>query len=326
MRRGRPSPVALSLRRVRMKRHALADRHGGLQRRSRRPVLEARDRSAQRHRAAGRCPARRFHIERRAGAPVRGEIVAMVVNDAILQLSGYRLPDLVQTVFAAQPIATIFADNRENVTLKTQTPPTEKGFGYGGGFLAGAGSTRVRANFLPMAYYGVLQTDAQGRAHAQFTMPDDLTTWRVMAVALDGDAAHFVTGDRTFISTQPLIANPLLPQFARPGRSFCARAFDREPNRRGRRARSRLEAHRRAGLCSGRSAGATRYRDRADGHAGVSLPGRRRHAGADAVRGFGHARLAARRVQRCLCDERSSRHRIGDRKRRQHGHAAIPMT
>jgi hypothetical protein len=161
-----------------------------------------------------------FALSGRAGAPVRGEIVAMVVNDAILQLSRYRLPDLVQTVFAAQPIATIFADNRENVTLKTQTPPSEKGFGYGGGFLAGAGSTRVRANFQPMPYYSVLQTDAQGRAHAQFTMPDDLTTWRVMAVALDGDAAHFVTGDRTFISTQPLIANPLLPLFARPGDRF----------------------------------------------------------------------------------------------------------
>jgi uncharacterized protein YfaS (alpha-2-macroglobulin family) len=161
-----------------------------------------------------------FALSGRTGSPVRGEIVAMVVNDAILQLSGYRLPDLVQTVFATQPIATIFADNRENVTLKTQTPPSEKGFGYGGGFLAGAGSTRVRANFQPMSYYGVLQTDAQGRAHAQFTMPDDLTTWRVMAVALDGDAAHFVTGDQTFISTQPLIANPLLPQFARPGDRF----------------------------------------------------------------------------------------------------------
>jgi uncharacterized protein YfaS (alpha-2-macroglobulin family) len=161
-----------------------------------------------------------FALTGRTGAAVRGEIVAMVVNDAILQLSGYRLPDLVQTVFAAAPIATIFADNRENVTLKTQTPPLEKGFGYGGGFLAGAASTRVRANFLPLAYYGVLPTGANGRAHAQFTMPDDLTTWRVMALALDDDAAHFVTADRTFISTQPLIANPLLPQFARPGDRF----------------------------------------------------------------------------------------------------------
>ncbi len=167
-----------------------------------------------------------FRVTAQNGAPIRGEVVAMVVNDAILQLSGYRLPDVVQTVFAQQPIATIFADSRENVTLKTQTPPLEKGFGYGGGFLAGAASTRVRANFLPMAYYGVLPTDASGHASAAFNMPDDLTTWRVMAVALSQDpstplrAGYFATADTTFVSNQPLIANPLLPQFARPGDRF----------------------------------------------------------------------------------------------------------
>jgi alpha-2-macroglobulin len=161
-----------------------------------------------------------FDVTNRNGGPAQGEIVAMVVNDAILQLSGYRLPDLVQTVFAQQPIATIFADNRENVTLKTLTPPLEKGFGYGGGFLAGAASTRVRENFRPLAYYGVLRTDNAGHASADFTMPDDLTTWRVMAVALQQDRTHFATADGTFISNQPLIANPLLPQFARPGDRF----------------------------------------------------------------------------------------------------------
>ena len=164
-----------------------------------------------------------FAVTGRDGRPVQGELVAMVVNDAILQLSGYRLPDLVQTVFAQQPISTIFADNRENVTLKTATPPLEKGFGYGGGFLAGAAGTRVRANFRPLAYYGVLKTDASGRAGASFEMPDDLTTWRVMAVALEKESAspaHFASADSTFVSTQPLIANPLLPQFARPGDRF----------------------------------------------------------------------------------------------------------
>ncbi len=161
-----------------------------------------------------------FTLTGRGGAPARGEIVATIVNDAILQLSGYRLPDLVQTVFAQQPIATIFADNRENVTLKTQTPPLEKGYGYGGGYLAGAASTRVRENFRPLAYYGVLKTDSAGHASAELTMPDDLTTWRVMAVALQQDRAHFGSADTTFISTQPLIANPLLPQFARPGDRF----------------------------------------------------------------------------------------------------------
>lgn len=161
-----------------------------------------------------------FTVTGRDGKPVAGEVVAMVVNDAILQLSGYRLPDLVQTVFAAQPISTIFADNRENVTLKTATAPLEKGFGYGGGYLAGAASTRVRANFQPLAYYGVLRTDATGNAVADFSMPDDLTTWRVMAVAVAQNRTQFATADNTFVSNQPLIANPLLPQFARPRDRF----------------------------------------------------------------------------------------------------------
>ena len=77
----------------------------------------------------------------------------------------------------------------------------------------------MRANFLPLAYYGVLTTDASGKAHADFSMPDDLTTWRVMAVALGPDQ-RFATADNTFVANQPLILNPLLPQFARPGDRF----------------------------------------------------------------------------------------------------------
>lgn len=161
-----------------------------------------------------------FTLTRKNGGAAPGEIVAMVVNDAILQLSGYRLPDLVTTVFADQPISAMLADNRDGIVLKTATPPLEKGFGYGGGYLAGAASTRVRQNFLPMAYYGVVKTDASGKANVSFSMPDDLTTWRVMAVAVGSDDAHFAAGDATFVSTQPLIANPVLPQFARSGDSF----------------------------------------------------------------------------------------------------------
>ena len=161
-----------------------------------------------------------FNLATKAGAHAQGEIVAMVVNDAILQLSGYRLPDLVTTVFADQPISTTFSDNREGMVLKTQTPPNEKGYGYGGGYAPAAAGTRVRANFLPTAYYGAVKTDASGNATIRFSMPDDLTTWRVMAVAIGNDDSHFATSDTTFISNQPLMSNPLLPQFARPGDTF----------------------------------------------------------------------------------------------------------
>ncbi len=158
-----------------------------------------------------------FTVKDAQGRPVRGKIVAMAVNDAVLQLSGYRLPDLVSTIFAQQPISTRYADSRTNITLRTPTAPVEKGFGYGGGFLAGAAGTRVRTNFQPLAYYGTLVTDAGGNGSVDFKLPDDLTTWRIMAVAIASDDRHFGTSDATFVAQLPLMANPLLPQFARPG-------------------------------------------------------------------------------------------------------------
>ena len=158
-----------------------------------------------------------FVLRDARGGAARGKIVAMAVNESILQLSGYRLPDLVQTVFDDQPISTRFADNRENLTLQTPKASAEKGFGYGGGFLAGAAGTRVRTNFLPLAYFGSVVTDDAGHAAVSFNVPDDLTTWRVMAVAIGDDDAHFGTSDATFVTTLPLMVNPLLPQFARPG-------------------------------------------------------------------------------------------------------------
>ncbi|MEL7505292.1 MAG: alpha-2-macroglobulin family protein, partial [Cyanobacteria bacterium J06554_6] len=54
-----------------------------------------------------------------------------------------------------------------------------------------------------------------------FTLPDNLTTWRVMTVATDGNL-HFGNAETTFVATQPLITAPILPQFARPGDRLLA--------------------------------------------------------------------------------------------------------
>jgi len=159
------------------------------------------------------------------GAPVRGQFTVMVVNEAVLQLSGYRPPDLVKTVYAERTIDTRFGDNRPSVVLAPIPSPVQKGWGYGGGFLAGAASTRIRKNFQPLAYFnGAILTDASGRASVTFTLPDDLTTWRVLVVATGAssgaDSLRFANSDATFITTKPLVTNPLLPQFARPGDTF----------------------------------------------------------------------------------------------------------
>jgi hypothetical protein len=170
----------------------------------------------------------RLSLRDAAGRPAAGEFAVMVVNEAVLQLTGYRPPDLVKTVFADQPISTRFSDNRANVVLSKQKLAGEKGWGYGGGFGNGAAGTRVRTNFQPIAYYnGAVRTDSSGNASISFALPDDLTTWRVMAVAIGSpgaggpaDPLTFGNADATFIANKPLVTNALLPQFARPGDEF----------------------------------------------------------------------------------------------------------
>ena len=163
-----------------------------------------------------------IHLSDRKGRPVSGELALAVVNDAVLNLTGYRFPDLVKIVYADQPISTRFGDSRANVKLITAHKYVDKGFGYGGGAMAGAGSTRVRTQFKALAFWnGALRTDAAGNATVDFQIPDDLTTWRVMALALTQDA-RFGNGETSFIASKALVTNPILPQFARPGDRFSA--------------------------------------------------------------------------------------------------------
>jgi len=159
-------------------------------------------------------------VKNSQGQPIQGQFTVMVVNEAVLQLSGHRSPDLVETVYAEQPISTRFNDNREEVTMAEVSSSLRKGWGFGGGLSSGAAGTRIRKDFQPLAYYnGSVITDNRGKARVKFKLPDDLTTWRVMAVATDGDL-HFGNGEATFITTQPLMSNPVLPQFVRIGDKF----------------------------------------------------------------------------------------------------------
>lgn len=162
----------------------------------------------------------RVHLTGPDQRPLRGQATVIVANDAVLQLTGYRPPDLVKTVYAEQPISTRYADNRSALVLTTPAKPEEKGWGYGGGLSGEEADPRIRRRFEPLAYFaGAVQTDANGDASVSFTLPDDLTTWRAMVVAASADGS-FGNGETTFRTTKPLVANPAFPQFARPGDRF----------------------------------------------------------------------------------------------------------
>ncbi len=85
------------------------------------------------------------------------------------------------------------------------------------GLEGGGGGEGARKDFKASAYFNPsLVTDAAGHAHASFKLPDNLTTFRIMAVAAAEDDRFGYAQDRVTVS-RPLMARPAFPRFVRAG-------------------------------------------------------------------------------------------------------------
>jgi hypothetical protein len=83
---------------------------------------------------------------------------------------------------------------------------------------------RARSSFATTAYYNPsVTTDEAGKASITVPMPDNLTTYRIMAVALDrGVADRFGKGEAQVKVRKPLLLRPSLPRFLSTGDTFEA--------------------------------------------------------------------------------------------------------
>jgi uncharacterized protein YfaS (alpha-2-macroglobulin family) len=98
---------------------------------------------------------------------------------------------------------------------------SEKSEDPGGGAGAAAfGSVVVRKNFKESAFYqAFITTDKKGKATVTFTLPDNLTTFRAMAVSVDR-RHRFGRGRTDLLVKKDLTLKPALPDFLRPGDRF----------------------------------------------------------------------------------------------------------
>jgi len=82
----------------------------------------------------------------------------------------------------------------------------------------------LRTLFASTAYFdGELQTDAAGNLSVTIDMPENLTTFRVMAVAIDREKVdRFGSGDAQVRVRKPIMLRPSLPRFANYGDAFEA--------------------------------------------------------------------------------------------------------
>jgi uncharacterized protein YfaS (alpha-2-macroglobulin family) len=145
-----------------------------------------------------------------ASAPVRSEVTLWAVDYGVLSLTDYQAPDVLKSVYLEKALQVVTGDSRQRIVSRRVLTP--KGADAGGG----GGGANVRQDFRPLAFWlGSVVTGADGRATTSVTLPESLTTYRIMAVA--GDAAsRFGSGSAEITISKPVTLLGTYPRFLRP--------------------------------------------------------------------------------------------------------------
>lgn len=195
------------------------------------------------------------------GAPVGGsELAVIVVDESVLALTDFQLPDPLDVFYAARGGGVSTQRSRALVALAEPEQLTAadkelglRGNGGGGGVVGGlvgregrmmdapeaemdfmaaptaasapvrsrraaekaapGPAIQLRSDFSATALFAPgVTTDAQGRATVPFRLPDSLTRYRVMVVAVDGERS-FGSSDAAITARKPLMVRPSAPRF-----------------------------------------------------------------------------------------------------------------
>lgn len=165
------------------------------------------------------------------GKPLaNADITIMAVDEAVLKLGGWQLPDLLYAFYPyrSHRVSTYQALDNHYEGFEEEDM-VEKGFLIGGG---GGGSgfsqQKMRQNFLARAFWKTqLRTDADGKVAFDFNAPDNLTAFRVTALA-NTKESQFGHGQTTLRVAKRLMAEPALPRFVRVGDELELRVVVRQ--------------------------------------------------------------------------------------------------
>lgn len=181
------------------------------------------------------------------------EVAVVVVDESVLALTDYELTDPLTVFYSLHEARTNDYHSRKHVQLANIGMGEGYGLGPGGGGMTDmvqASETNMaymvrrrgvealnilavdgvdtsdnakialRENFNALAIFAPsVHTDANGRAQVKVKLPDNLTRYRVMAVAVAG-GTQFGSGESTITARLPLMARPSAPRFLNFGDRF----------------------------------------------------------------------------------------------------------
>lgn len=163
------------------------------------------------------------------GLPSAGEVTLWLVDAAVLALGREQPLDPVPSFLRFRRPSALVRDTR-NLAFG-MLPYHENPGGDGSESEEPMGDpfarATVRRNFSPVPYYNpTIQVPASGRITVPVALSDSLTTFRVRAKAAAGDD-RFGYGASQVDVRLPVIVQPSLPRFLRPGDQFDAAATGR---------------------------------------------------------------------------------------------------
>jgi uncharacterized protein YfaS (alpha-2-macroglobulin family) len=160
------------------------------------------------------------------GKPIGGEVTLWMIDQAVLALAKEAPLDPLPNFIRDRGSRVGFSDTR-NTVFGSLPLDEDPGGDVGAGDQALLNKVTIRKNFQPVPYYNpALMVDASGVAKVQVKLPDNLTNFKIRAKAVSGpDRFGFATGQ---ISVRlPVIIEPNLPRFVRPGDQFTLAAIGR---------------------------------------------------------------------------------------------------
>jgi alpha-2-macroglobulin len=146
-------------------------------------------------------------------AEAHAEVALAIVDEGVLRLTDHRPPDVTAALRPAVALGFSVRDTRGALAEL-----------FGRSHVAGDGGADdlamppdTRRKFVETALWKpALRTDASGKAKVRFELPDNLTEFRMMAVAIDKEGKGGAR-QASFTVAKPVLVEPVLPRFAHVG-------------------------------------------------------------------------------------------------------------
>lgn len=171
-----------------------------------------------------------IEVKNKNDKPVEGEVMFSVVDVGVLNLINFKTPNWFNSFYGKRPLSVATSDSRlhiigqRNYGEKGETPGGDSEARMAMSKSAMADEFSIRKNFLSTAYYkGNVKTDKNGKATITFDMPDNLTSFRIMASAIDKNG-QFGAGEDIIVVKQNLMLMSTMPHFTMIEDKFTAGA------------------------------------------------------------------------------------------------------